>query len=86
MAMQVRIDFQSDGFRELMNQPAVRQLITEGAEKIAAAAGDGFDVQSYRADFGGSPRPMSVVRANSWEARRAEAENQALTRAVRGGA
>lgn len=86
MAARVRIDFQSDGFQALVNSSEVRELVTQGAERIASAAGEGFEASTFEGSLGGSSRPMGMVVSATRAARRAEAENQALTRAVRNGA
>ena len=81
----VKIDFLNDGFQGVINSPEVARMIHAEGERMARAAGEGFIVRDHRANYGQSPRPTSTVRSESMAARRAEARDKALTRAIRGG-
>lgn len=85
MATQIRVDFQSDGFQALLNDDSVKALLRDQAERIASAAGPGFEVQEAQGKYGNSPRPIVFVRARTTEAKRAQAEDGALERALYAG-
>lgn len=61
----------------------VRPAVEEHTARIAATAGDGYvgDVITSR---GKVPRPHGAVRATTWEARRDNAKNNTLLKAVHG--
>lgn len=82
MATGIRFKFNHDEFQRVLNEPAVAARLRRMADAVAARAGDGFEVEEYKANYGGSPRPMVVVRAATYEARRAEAADKVLTRAL----
>ena len=78
----VRIELLSDGIQQLLSSSSVAEACHQAADRIAAAAGDGFEVSSmWRASFGGG-RVAYSVKADTYEAKLAEAEDKALTRAV----
>ena len=78
----VRIQLLSDGIEQLLNSAPVAAVCGQEAARIAAAAGEGFEVsEMWRANFGGG-RVAYSVRAETHEAKLAEAEDKALTRAV----
>jgi hypothetical protein len=72
------------GYRQFMRTPEVVALISEQSQKIADAAGEGFeaDVESQSGRRG---TPRGSVRTVNEVGRKAEAENRALTRAVDAG-
>lgn len=79
----VRIELLSDGFTELLSCAEVSEACRDAAEHVAAVAGDGFEVSSeWKAGYGGAPRIAYTVRAVTYEAKLAEAEDKVLTRAV----
>lgn len=82
MATKIRIEFDDAGYQALLNSPEVKKLLQQKAEKIAAAAGDGFEVDEFQANFGGSPRPAFTVSTGTHEARKAQAEDSVLETAV----
>ncbi len=82
MATTARIELNHDGIRELLCSAAIGGECEKAAQRIAAAAGDGFEVTSARqAGFGGG-RIAYGVAAATHEARLAEAEDKALSKAV----
>ena len=84
MATKVRIELLSDGIRDLLMSQPIAAECEKAAEKIAARAGDGFEVKPLRRmDFGGG-RIGYAVHAESYEAKLAEAEDKTLSKAVRG--
>lgn len=84
MARKVRIEFQSAGFKEVLNSSALRSELRTRSERIAQAAGEGFEADSFTGGFGGG-RVIGTVRATTRAARKAEAEDKALSRAIDAG-
>ena len=81
MAKRVRIELDHKGISKLLNSEPVRADLQRRAERIAAAAGPGFEVESWK----GFDRAHATVRSATPAARRAEAEHRALTRALDAG-
>lgn len=79
--MPVVIKLNRAGVRELLRSKEVQDDLAARAERIAAAAGDGFDASS----FVGANRARASVMAVSIEARIAEAKDRTLTRAIDAG-
>lgn len=92
MAKQIRLEFNSDGFREILTGAGVHGLVDEATQKIqsqanANAAGeldddsDGFSAKTWIGGFGGG-RWVGSVSTTDHSTMVAEAENKALSRAV----
>ncbi|MBW3077691.1 hypothetical protein [Bifidobacterium simiiventris] len=86
MATKVRMQFNSAGFRQILNSQPVANLIGQQAQRIKTAAGDGFEVDGPRPMNYGGGRMGAFVTAVTHQARTAEARDKTLTRAVGGGA
>jgi len=84
MATKVRIELRSDGIRNLLTSAAIANECKSAAEDIAARAGDGFEVLPMRQMGFGGGRVGYAVSAETYEAKVAEAEDKALSKAVRG--
>lgn len=82
MASKVRIELLSDGIRELLMSQPIADECEKAAEKIAATAGDGFEVLPAREMGFGGGRVGFAVHADSYDAKVAEAEDKALSKAV----
>lgn len=83
MASKVRIELNHDGIRSLLLSEGVSAVCKDAAERIAARAGDGFEVVGpKRLGYGGGRVGWGVEAATN-EARLAEAQDKALSRAVR---
>lgn len=80
MPVRVVIELDHDGIRALLNEPGVAAACREQAERIAAAAGDGFHVTREYHPSGA--RSMFRVYGDSDEARFAEADEKTLSKAV----
>lgn len=83
MATGVRIKINSDGLRQALQSEAVQQLLEQSAKRIADEAGDGFEPEVKV--MGGSSkmgRAMGYVRTVTPEAKRSQALNHDLQRAV----
>lgn len=92
MAKQIRIEFNSEGFREILTGAGVQSAVSEATQKIQAqananAAGDlaessdGFSAKTWLGGFGGV-RWVGSVSTTDHSTMVAEAENKALSRAV----
>ena len=92
MAKQIRLEFNSDGFREILTGAGVQSAVSEATQKIQAqananAAGDlaegsdGFSAKTWLGGFGGG-RWVGSVSTTDHSTMVAEAENKALSRAV----
>lgn len=77
----VRFDLNRKGVRELLRGPEVQAELRQRAQRIAAAAGPGHEVQMWV----GRNRARATVRTATWQARHAEATTRALTRAIDAG-
>lgn len=85
---ETRIVFNSEGFREILLSEGVRNIVTSTAEEIRTNAdanntrgGEGFKASVQVGGFGGG-RWVGFVTAADNNASIAEAEDQALTRAI----
>lgn len=85
MAKRVRIELDHDGFTELLNSAEVKADLRTRAERIVAAAGAGVEYKEMQFTYGGSPRAGILIRTETDEAKRAEAEDKTLTRALESG-
>lgn len=76
-----KVKFHYKGFNAVRRDPKVVADLNRRAQAIAAAAGPGFIVKS-----GSNPsRAWASVAPDTTEAKRAEAEHKALTRAIDAG-
>jgi hypothetical protein len=80
MGATIRIDLNKAGVRELLNCPAV--CADRRAQRIAAAAGEGMEAKPATPRRN---RARAAVVTESWDAKRAEATDRALTRAIDAG-
>jgi len=92
MAKQIRLEFISEGFKEILTGAGVQNLVSEATQKIQAqananAAGEldedseGFSAKTWLGGFGGG-RWVGSVSTTDHSTMVAEAENKALSRAV----
>lgn len=82
MAKRLRIEFHSEAFQEVLQSSGVRSRISQMADAVAAQAGDGFGATVIDGSYGGSPRPVGIVSADTYAAKRAEATGKVLTAAL----
>lgn len=76
-----KIVLNKKGVKQLLKSQGMQKLVNERARRIAAAAGPGHAVEP---DNSGDRARASVV-TRSYAAKRAEAKNRALTRAIQAG-
>lgn len=88
MASQVKIEFNSAGFREILMSEGVKSLVDGEANKIKARAdsaiegdSEGFKVTTTVGGYGGG-RYVSYVQTTDWESMKAESEHKALSGAI----
>lgn len=81
MADKIRIDINSAGIQALLKSSEVQAILRAKADRIAAAAGEGMQATSR---IGHTRARASVVTATR-AARRAEAVNRSLTKAIDAG-
>lgn len=89
MSVKVRMEFNSAGFKEVLESDGVRAAVDEIGQEIASRANanisgesDGFEVRTQIGGYGGG-RWVSFVTASDFEASKEEAEDKVLTRAVK---
>lgn len=81
MSLLTGIVINHDAIHELLTGPEIQADLQARAERIAAAAGDGHEVEVSN----GKNRARRTVRTATTEARIAEATDQTLTRAIDAG-
>ena len=77
----IRIEVNSEGIQAVLKSDEVRELLRAKAERIAAAAGEGFEASSM---IGKTRARASVITATR-AARLAEATDRTLTMAIDAG-
>ena len=88
MAKQIRLQFISEGFRQILTSSEVQALVSETADNIKARAdaniteeSDGFKSRTWLGNYGGG-RWIGSVSTTDKASMIAEAENKALSKAV----
>lgn len=76
-----RIELNRKGVEQLLKHPAVVADLDERAKRIASAAGPGMESEAQT----GRKRALALVWTDTNQARRAEAQSRALTRAIDAG-
>lgn len=86
--MAARIEFISEGFRQILLSDGCQKVVQETAQQIAdkanannARGGDGFETTVQQGGYGGG-RWIAFVSASDKKASEAESEDKALTRAL----
>ena len=82
----IRIEFNSAGFKEILMSEGTKELVESTAQGIADRAnansgGDGFEASTIVGGYGGG-RWIGFVSTTDEKAKIAEAENGALTGAI----
>lgn len=81
MAANIIVELNRAGVRDLLRSEEVRAELERRARAIASAAGEGFEVETFK----GRNRYRVQVRTATELARRAEATDRTLTRALDAG-
>lgn len=88
MATSIRLEFISEGFKEILESDGVHDLVQETAEGICDKAngnnvrgGEGFTTSVIHGSYGGG-RWVGFVKTTDKQSEIAEAEDKALTGAV----
>lgn len=77
----VRVQWRRGAFADLRTEPAVMDELDAHAERIAAAAGDGYEAMPA-AETGGRVRGRAAVVTTTTGAMRDNAKNHTLVRAL----
>lgn len=83
MTLAFRLEMNMAGFKAVRTDPNVLANLQARASRIASAAGVGFATDSEIT--GGRGRARAVVYTGTFEAKKAEAVDQSLTRAIDAG-
>ena len=90
MSTAVKLEFISDGFRQILNSEGVKSVVQSEAERIKAAAdsgiieeSEGFSANVWTGNYGGG-RWVGSVTTTDAASSMAESENKVLTKAVTG--
>ena len=81
MPKSLRIKLNKKGVVALLTSPEVTRDLASRGKKIADAAGDGVEATTTR----NKDRAVVFVRTETYEAKKAEAADRALTRAIDAG-
>lgn len=89
MATQIKLKFNSDGFKEILTGSGVQSVVQSAAENIQSKANanisgesEGFAASVWQGNYGGG-RWIGSVSTTDAESQRAEAEDKALSKAVK---
>lgn len=83
MAKRMRIKWNLKGFRDLRNAPGVLADLDRRANKIAEAAGEGFEARPAKPGTRGSaPRGRASVGTYTFEGNRRQAKSNVLENAI----
>lgn len=82
MSTSIKFEWFDAGFKEILADEAVKDLVRGGAEEIAAVAGEGFEAEPRMTSRLRVNREIYVVQPVTAEARRAEATDKRLEKAV----
>lgn len=82
----MKLEFNSKGFKEILNSQGVNELVSNTAQEISDKAntnygGEGFQPRVLQGYYGGG-RWIGFVQSTDKESSAAESEEQALTRAT----
>ena len=77
----VTIKWNDEGFKEILNGDALKRELLNVATNVSQEAGDGFEIEEWQSNMKGG-RPAVSVKAETYEAKEAEATDKVLTKAV----
>ena len=84
----VKFKWNNEGFNEIINSSELQDALVDVMKEVAEAAGPGFEVNAWHSNLGtkkghgNKGRVAASVHAETNEAKRAEATDKALTKAV----
>lgn len=81
----VRVELIHAAFEALLTGAKVQADLQRRGDSIARSAGAGFVARPFRMTYGGSPRAGVTVRAETPAARRAQARDRVLNKAIDAG-
>ena len=89
MARKPAVELDENGVGQFLAGPEVRGMVRSSGERIAAAAGPGFEADTWisptrgtsRKGYSNPPRPVSGVAPETFKARRRNARDNILQRA-----
>lgn len=81
MSKRVKIEYNTAGFKQVLLNGKTHALVVAETGKVEAAAGDGFKGHVAMGGFGGG-RWIGYVWADTYKARREQAENLTLEKAL----
>lgn len=84
MSTEIRIELDHEGIKQLLMSAEIGAECEKAAQKIAAKAGDGFEVLPMKQMGFGGGRVGYAVYTATYDAKVAEAEEKTLSKAVRG--
>lgn len=76
----MKVSWNNSALGQFLNGPEVTRMVAERTEAAAAAAGDGFGHEMHTA----GSRPRGVLWTITWEAKKAQARDAVLQRALGG--
>ena len=79
--MNARIEFNSEGFKEILTGDGVKNLVSSTSQDIASRAGEGFAATTIYGGYGGG-RWIGFVSSTDAESAKAESEYKVLSGAV----
>lgn len=89
MATQIKIKFNSDGFKQILTGSGVQSVVQSATDNIQSKANaningtsEGFSAHVWQGNYGGG-RWIGSVSTTDAESQRAEAEDKALSKAVK---
>lgn len=89
MATQIKLTFNSDGFKQIQTGSGVQSVVQSATENIQGKANanisgtsEGFSARVWQGNYGGG-RWIGSVSTTDTESQRAEAEDKALSKAVK---
>lgn len=89
MATQIKLKFNSDGFKQILTGSGVQSVVQSATDNIQSKANaningtsEGFSAHVWQGNYGGG-RWIGSVSTTDAESQRAEAEDKALSKAVK---
>ena len=75
-----RFELNSQGVRELLRSPEMMGICKEYADKAQSKLGDGYEVTTHT----GKTRVNAQIKAETYKARKDNAKNNTILKALRG--